>query len=187
MRRPFNISTILSLAILTSILSCGQKQDEKQTISSADTTKVARTLKDTTYVNGNVTTTISTDIDKLAKLLDFKTYKPTKVKFKYVFIDNSGQNKRMSVPGPSDYSLQALMYFDSLTFEKFYDFDRHADYSSPNYTKEEFKFDWLDKEILTELEDSNPYYHGHPDFFFGTTNGKSWYLDKKILIQKWTN
>jgi hypothetical protein len=185
MKRLFNISTVLNLVILISIFSCGQHQDTKQTISKQDITKTP--LKDTTYVNGNVTTTISEDIDKLSKLLDFKTYKPTRVVFKYVFIDNSGQNERMSVPGPSDYSLQALMYFDSLTFEKFYDFDRHADYPSPNYNKEDFKFDWLNKEILTELENSNPNYHGHPDFFFGTTNGKSWYLDKKILIQKWTN
>lgn len=151
---------------LFSLLSCEQEQGENQTILNAETT-------------------ISTDIDKLAALLDFETYKPTKVKFKYVSIDHSQKNETVSKS--SDYSLQALLYFDSLTFEKFHEFDRHADYIPPNYTKEEFTFDWLDKEVLTELENANPNYHGHPDFFFRTTNGKSWYLDKKILIQKRTN
>lgn len=142
--------------------------------------------QDTTLVDGNSQTTISTDIEQLGKLLDFKTLKPVRVKYKYVFIDNSGRNERLSVSGPSDYSLQALLYFDSLTFEKFYEFDRHADYSSPNYDKSEFNFDWLDKDIRIELESSTSNYHGHPDFFFGS-KGKSWYLDRKILLSKRVN
>lgn len=137
---------------------------------------------------GNITTTVSKDIEKLGKLLDFKTYKPIKVKFKYVYIDNSGSNDRLSVPGPSDYSLEALLYFDSLTFRKLNDFEKNIDYYHyPNYNKSDFKFDWLDKETLNELENSNPNYHGHPDFFFGSSHGKSWYLNKKILIQKSSN
>ncbi len=187
MKIKSNISLFLSLAFLFCILSCEQKQAPQQTISNTETTKKDTTFKDTTFVNGNITTTISNDINKLTKLLTFKTYKPTKVMFKLVSIDNSGQNERISVPGPSDYSLQALLYFDSLTFKKIRDLDKEIDYNSPKYTKEEFKFDWLDKEILTELENSHPNYHGHPDFLFGTRNGKSWYLDKKILIQKMTN
>src|SRR5688572_8528078 len=35
--------------------------------------------RDTTFVNGNVTTTISSDIEHLGKLIDFNTYKPVKV------------------------------------------------------------------------------------------------------------
>lgn len=183
MERPFSISAILSLVILTSILSCGRHEKESPSTSNSDSTKTKIEEPDSTFVNGNITTTISTDINELSNLLDFKTYKPVKVKFKYVFIDNSGQNQRLSVPGPSDYSLQALLYFDSLTFKRFYDFDRHADYSPPNYNKEEFKFDWLDKEIIDELDNSSKNYHGHPDFFFGTTNGRCWYITRKILIK----
>lgn len=169
------------------MISCGQNQESGKKYNSNDNQTTAQVFKDSVIKNGNITTTISTDIEKLGQLLNFKTYKPTKVKFKYTFIDNTGQNKRLSVPGPSDYSLQALLYFDSLTFEKFIDYDRNADYPSPNYNREEFKFDWLDKEILNELNNSKENYHGHPNFFFGTTNAKAWYLDKKILISKWTN
>jgi len=148
--------------------------------------KAVKTNQDTTFVEGNVTTTISTSIEQLGRFLDFKTYKPVRVRYKYVFIDNSGQHERIAVPGPSDYTLQALLYFDSLTFEKFRDHDRYADYPSPGYNKSEFMFDWLDKDILTELENSKPNYHGHPDFFF-SSKGKAWYLHRKILISKWTN
>jgi hypothetical protein len=55
------------------------------------------------------------------------------------------------------------------------------------YNKAEFQFDWLEKYLLTALEHSDDDYHGHPDFFFGTTNGKCWHLNKKILISKSTN
>jgi hypothetical protein len=66
---------------------------------------------------------------------------------------------------------------------KFIDFDRNADYPSPNYVLNDFKFEWLDFETEKELENSNKNYHGHPDFFFGTKNGKCWYLHNEILIK----
>ena len=167
------MKNFLTFILLTTLFcSCGQTNSSvKQT---ADTT-----IKD------NISTTFSEDTAKLGRLIDLSIYKPTSVKFKYTFIDNSGKSERLSVPGPSDYSLQAVLYFDSLTFEKFYAFDRNADYSPPNYNKSEFMFDWLDTDILTELENANPNYHGHPDFFFGS-KGKAWYLHGKILISKWT-
>jgi hypothetical protein len=142
--------------------------------------------QDTTFVIGNITRTISTRPEQLGKRLDFKTYKPVRVKYTYKFIDNSGSKERLTVPGPSDYSLEAVLYFDSLTFEKFLEFDRHADYPSPNFNKSEFRFSWLDNDVLTELENSDTSYHGHPDFFFGS-GGKAWYLHRKILICKSTN
>ena len=185
MRRPNIISICFIIVALIALISCGQYQTSKQSNTYTLNTDLA--FKDSVVKNGNVTTTISTDIEKLGQLLDFKTCKPFRVKFKYTFIDNSGQNQRLSVPGPSDYSLQALLYFDSLTFEKFIEYDRNSHCPTPNYSKEEFKFGWLDKNILEELNNSRENYHGHPDLFFGSTNSKVWYLDRKILISKWTN
>ncbi len=187
MRRLNNISAYFIMVALTTIVSCGQNQDRKQSRSSIKNVITDIPLQDSIVKNGNVTTNISTDIDKLEQLLDFKTYKPSKVKFKYAFIDNSGQNQRLSVPGPSDHSLQALLYFDSLTYEEFLDDDRKAEYPSPNRNKDEFKFDWLDEDILEELDNSKEDDHGRTSFFLGSTNSKVWYLDKKILISKWTN
>ncbi|MGX7668740.1 hypothetical protein [Flavobacterium pedocola] len=167
--------------LFTTLISCKQNQSESGNVV------ISKNGNDSIVENGNITTIYSTDIKKLEKLLNLKDYKPTKVKFKYTFIDNSGQNERLSVPGPSDYSIEALLYFDSKTFEKFYAFDKTADYPSPNYQLEDFRFDWLDKEILAELLNSDKNYHGHPDFFFDTINGQSWYLDNKILITEFTN
>ena len=81
---------------------------------------------------------------KLSKIIDLVTYKPTQVKFKYVFIDNSGQNERLSVPGPSDSYLQAVLYFDTATYRQFKTKYFYADYVSPNYDRQNFNFDWLD-------------------------------------------
>lgn len=186
MRSQNNISTYFLIVILTTIVSCGQKQNKEQNQNKIDYVSSTVVSKDSVIKNGNKTTILSTDIEKIRQLLDFKTYKPTNVKFKYTVIDNSGQNQRLTVPGPSDYSLQAILYFDSLTFEKFLDFDRNADYQSPNYKIDEFKFDWLENTILTELNNSNDNYHGHPDFFF-KSKGKAWYLHRKIVISKITN
>jgi hypothetical protein len=175
-----NLKYILAFLVPICILqSCNPKTD-----------KVSEEIvkNDSTETSKNVAKTILTDIDKLGKLLDFSTYKPTAVEFKYTSMDNSGHNDRISVPGPSDYFLEALLYFDSTTMEKFFEFDRYAEYDAPNFKKEEFNFDWLSDEVQKELMNSNPKYHGHPDFFFGTqANGKSWYLGNKILIKKHSN
>jgi hypothetical protein len=175
-----NLKYILAFLLTSSLLFACDRQANKNSEKAGENEEVVKSK--------NVTETISTDIDKLGKLLDFSTYKPTSVKFKYTYIDNSGPNKRISVPGPSDYSLEALLYFDTVTMEKFYEFDRNTEYDAPNFKKEEFNFDWLPNDIREELLNSNPNYHGHPDFFFGTgDNGKSWYLENKILIRKHTN
>lgn len=67
----------------------------------------------------------STDTAKLSQLIDITTYKPTHAKFKYTFINNSGQNERLSVPGPSDSYLEAALYFDSITYKQI-----HAQYDT---------------------------------------------------------
>lgn len=68
-----------------------------------------------------------------------------------------------------------------------WEIDKNADFLNPNYRKEIFKFDWLDKEILEELDQSNSLRSSHPDFIFGTGNGKCWYLENKILFVKSRN
>ena len=188
MGHPNNIATnIIFLFLFVVLISCRQ-QNHKE--NESNTTKVSAngsTQIDSNSQVGNINTTISTDIGKLGRLLDFTIYKPTKVKFKYIYADNSGESQRLTVPGPSDYYLQALLYFDSLTFAKFRDFDKNADYPSPDYNRQTFMFEWLDEEVKNELSQTDTNYHGHPDFFFKTTNSKLWYLDKKILISMSSN
>ncbi len=164
---------IIIIVVPLFLLSCNQTRKNEPELK-----------KENTVVEKNIKKTVSEDIIELEKILDFSKYKPKQVKFKYTFIDNSGQNERLTVSGPSDYYLEALLYVDSLTMEKFDEFDRNAEYDSPNLRKEEFEFDWLPKEVLEELINSSPKYKGHPEFFFGTgKNGKAWYLKNKILIR----
>lgn len=136
-----------------------------------------------TQTIGNISTTISTDKSKLARVLNFNTYTPNQVKFKYIFIDNSGKGERFPAPGPSDSELEAVLYYDSLTFQKILDLYKDTLFISPNYSSLQFDFDWLDENISGELLKSSKDYRGHPDIFLGTGNsGQLWFLDKKILI-----
>ena len=133
----------------------------------------------------NYTETLSTSVEALGKILDFSEYKPIEVKFKYIFIDNSGQNERISVPGPSDHYLEAIMYFDSQTYRDMRDFEKDIEWQSQGLGKEEFIFEWLSIDVHKELMNSYEQYDGHPDFWFGTGKaGKLWCLKDKILL-KW--
>jgi hypothetical protein len=110
---------------------------------TANPPKTAPTSTDSTSIIGNTKTTISTDIEQLGKLLNLKKHKPTLVKYKYVSNDNGAQHERLTVPGPSDYSLQALLYFDSLTFDDILDYARRIDYFLPKYNKSIASFSHL--------------------------------------------
>ncbi|MBB4804844.1 hypothetical protein HNP38_000116 [Chryseobacterium defluvii] len=158
------------------ILACcsGKKTDEN--VNTKNNSKAEIKQK------SNVTTEISTDINQLEKLINLSEVRPEKVKFKYTFIDNS----KGRVPGPSDSFLEAVLYFDDATMEKIKSFDKNADFPNTGFQKKDFKFNWLDKEILTELENSGPEKTARPDFVFGTENGMCWYLKNKILFIKRT-
>ncbi len=105
-RKPIDIycmtRKIYILITTILLLSCGQHKDK---------------VDNETAKKGNFSTTISTDTSKLTNIIDIKVFKPTHVKFKYTFIGKSGQDERISVPGPSDNYLQAILYFDTTTFK----------------------------------------------------------------------
>jgi hypothetical protein len=155
------------------LYSCGQHKDK----NDGDTIK-----------EGNKSITLSTDTAKLSRLVDISIFKPTHSKFKYIFIDNSGQNERVKVPGPSDNYLQAVLYFDTTTFRQLKTKYFYVDYPSPNYDRQDFNFDWLDTETKNELFNSDTSYHGHPDYFFGLgEKGRLWFLNNKVLLTKTTD
>lgn len=150
------------------LLSCGQQDDAKE---------------GDTVTKGNISTTLSTDTSKLSRLINIRDYKPTSAKFKYVFADNSGKNERLTVPGPSDSYLQAVLYFDEKTFQKLKKKYFAIDNTSPTYSQTEFSFDWLDVDLKEELLRSDTSYHGHRDNFLGLgQSGKLWFLNNKVLL-----
>ena len=155
------------------LLSCRQNKSKEHN----ETTKA-----------GNISTTISTDTSKLSKIIIINVFKPTQAKFKYIPMDNSGQNERLSVPGLSDNYLEAVLYFDKTTFNALRTKYFKADYPSPNFDKQSFNFMWLDNDIKNELMKSDTNYHGHPDFFLGLgQSSKLWLLDNKLLLTKSTD
>jgi hypothetical protein len=164
------ISTLIGTLLL---FACGQRTDKND----------SETIKE-----GNKSTTISTDTAKLSNLIDITSFKPTHARFKLIFIDNSGQNERLTVPGPSDSYLQAVLYFDTTTFTQIKTKYFNADYPSPNYDRQNFNFDWLDTNTREELLKSDTSYHGHRDYFLGSGERvKLWFLNNKILLTKSTD
>jgi hypothetical protein len=170
MKNLTNISAFLIIALFAISISCEKSAGEKPLATDIPSEQEID--------SANIKTLISTDIVKLEKLLNFKIFRPKAVKFKYILYDNSGR----PVPGPSDSYLQAILYFDDQTFQKIRDHDKTADFPLPEFSKEQFQFDWLDKTTSVELENSDKAKSARPDFFF-SSNGKCWYLDNKILLR----
>lgn len=155
-----------SLLALLSLGSCELKgSSEKET--------------QTSYV---VKSDESSDVSKLGKLINLEKFRPKKVTFHHTYIETI--NGYGSDAEPKDDYLQAVLYFDSLTFQKMLEMARNADYPSSKYSKTKFAFPWLDRGLSNELQSSASTYHGHPDLFFGTENGELWFLDKKILFYR---
>lgn len=152
---------VLVIAILQACVSSGS--DEPTSFSSADTAK-------------------------LAQIIDIRTFKPTKANFKYTYIANAGNSQRFGVPGPSYSRLEAVLDFDAATFDKIVAGYKSTAYTSPNFDKKDFAFDWLDSDVRNELDKTDSAYKGSPDFLFGSDkNGGLWLLDKKILLVKFSN
>ena len=136
----------------------------------------------------NQTTLISTDKEQLEKIINLNIFKPNKVKFKYILIDNSENNKRFSVPGPSDRYLEAVLYFDKDTFNKLIiDNAKLSTISIGN--KEDYDFEWLENDIKLELSNMFNSFDYPPTFFItgGFTNGGYFMLNNKILIKLYSN
>lgn len=146
-----------------------------QDASKDTTTQISR--------QGNVSVTTSTDTARLGRLLNVRRLHPRRVQYRYTFIDNAGG----LVPGPSDYRLEAVLWFDSLTFRHLRGFYKSTDYPSPHLRQEQFDFPWLPPAVRTELRASRPDYAGDPDFVFDSQGGEVWFLRDKLLLRAASN
>ena len=177
------LAIILFFYSTNTILSCKEANTTQNT--STDSTGEFGSPSTKITKNGNNATTISTDIALQKKYLTFNYFKPGHVKFHLNYIDNSGSNERLTVPGPSDFYLEAILYFDSLTFDSIKAAYLKPGWVAPKYNRDEFNFDWLDKPIKEELLNLDSSYHGHVDLFFTMPNNKNchtWMLNEKLLI-----
>lgn len=153
------------LFISLSFSSCELKKSEEET--------------QTTYV---VKSDESSDISKLGKLINLEKFRPKKITYHHTYIETVNGND--SETEPKDDYLQAVLYFDPMTFKKMLELSKYEDYSKPHYPKSQFSFPWLSRELSSELENADPAYHGHPDLFFDTEDGRLWFLDQKVLFYR---
>ncbi len=163
----------LSISFLVFVLSCGSG---------------AGKLDNETVKEGHKQTTTSTDTAKLGRLIDLGFYKPSHVKFKYIFHNNSGNDERgITIPGPSDSRLEAILYFEPGMFKQFMQASDTIDAVHLFFNREDFNFDWLDKDVKDELM-RGPLKGGHPNVSpyrpYYVHGIKLWPLDNKLLLIK---
>jgi hypothetical protein len=160
----FIISGILSITLVSCMQNKGENGEGKYMVRILDSSKIS----------------------ELEKLINLEQFRPEKVNFRYIFIDSTGQNDPNYLPGLSKYnSLQAVLYFDSVTFSKMMAQAVLMDYAFATHKKQTFNFEFLNEQVSKELKKSDEEtYHGHPDLFFGSNGGKLWILDRKILLSK---
>ncbi len=168
MRTTLNLFILLSATVLT---CC---QNKKHSKLPPDTTK-----------QGNIYTTHSRDTARLSKLINLSAYKPTATEFQYTYIDNSGEDDFLSTPGPSDSYLQAVLYFDSVTYSRLLKVCNDppaGSLTADRFQREDFIFPWLTSDILKELQESDSSYHNYTCAPFHNT--ELWLLDKKVLLRR---
>lgn len=105
---------------------------------------------------------ISTDIDELKKFINLDHYQPKEVKWSYEKMGIQSDNR---VPGPDDYKLEAILVFDSATVKDLKNNYSLLSVSIPMLHKDRFRFIWLDKKNLNELNNNNSMSIYHPSFF----------------------
>ena len=146
--------------------------------------------RDSTYESrDHVIVHTSSNIAELEKLLNLESFRPSKVEYRLAVLQDSVVNELDTVTIPRAAHLEALLYFDSTTFDQLIEKYRNLDYNQLQFQKEEFKFPWLNERIKNELQNSKADEWSETDFFFGTgEKGRIWFLeDKLLLIHRATN
>jgi hypothetical protein len=158
--------------LIAILFACCQRKQEESKLPP-DTTR-----------QGSIYTTHSRDTARLSKLIDLRTYKPTATEFHYTYIDNSGDGF-LSTPGPSDSYLQAILYFDSATYNRLRKVCNDPPVDSLTYApyqREDFIFPWVSPDVLDELLKSDSSYHNYTCAPFH--NCRLWLLNNKVLLRK---
>lgn len=123
----------------------------------------------------------SENIKELSKHINLKRYKPLKVKWTY---EKQGGPSNSRVPGPSDYKLEAVLFFDKATIKELKENYSLLSVSLlPNPTKDQYKFEWLDQKMINKLNYKNRINY-HPTFFQkgNSMDGSFTIVDDEIVL-----
>lgn len=123
----------------------------------------------------------SENISELSMHINLKRYKPLKVKWIYY---RQGGPSNSRVPGPSDYKLEAVLFFDKTTIKELkenYSLLSVSLLSPP--INGQYKFEWLDQNIIKKLNNKNlinynPYFFNNGN----TMDGSFTIVDDEIVL-----
>ena len=112
--------------------------------------------------------------------LNFNTYKPIAVEYE---LEQLGDGNI----GPSDYKLEAVLYYDEATFIKLRDEYANTVHTTQDKSSKYFNFIWLPKAVKNELAKSPKAYTGHPGVILSSNpNCTLWFLKNKVLVYYFT-
>ncbi len=117
-----------------------------------------------TGVKDSVTTgKISMNIKNLGKIINLTKYPPEQVEYKYLKLGDEN-NSRIEVPGPNDYCLEAILYFnhDDITKIKNDYLNLSVNLKPPK--NQPFIFDWLSNDFKEMASDYDGIFY-QPNFF----------------------
>lgn len=123
--------------------------------------------------------TYSRSVDSLQPLINLKIYRPVNVLWK---ITSAGAShaERVTVPGPTDYKLEAFMQFDRNTADKLKGNSKSETFHNGKISVNDYWFNWLPKDLIlkekydlsnvydAKLFANAPYLNG--DYLFITPN-----------------
>ena len=112
----------------------------------------------------------------LSSVLNFKNFRPTKVLFKMMPVQNGSP--------VTNKPLEAVVFYDERSYAAILERYMDAGFPKAKFKREEFNFGWMADSLKQELLLSNANYFGNPDIFLGTGGkAKLWFLNKKILVK----
>jgi hypothetical protein len=128
---------------------------------------------------------VKKDKQEFEKIIDFSTMNPAKVQF--VYAPMGKHDDRDFVPGPTDYRLEAVLYF------KISDRINRigcSPFEQTQFSRDDFDFSWLSEETKNELREMPVDSRGNNAscFYKGVLmHGSCFYLHDRILLVLFTN
>ncbi|MES2487660.1 MAG: hypothetical protein V4581_17145 [Bacteroidota bacterium] len=133
------------------------------------------------YSCDNGTATHGTNPQNINGFIDLTTFKPTAVEYN---LDRSNEGRM----GPSDYTVEAVLYYDAATFARFREQYGKDVANDAQITKSTFNYKWLPKAVKDELAASPEAYVYRTEPF--TRHGNHycfvWFLNNKVLVYYFT-
>lgn len=120
----------------------------------------------------------STNLNDLKKFINLERYTPTEVKWTYTKIGEASDR----VPGPNDYCLRAEMTFSPETIQRLKEDYKLLSVTYQQFFKENYEFDWLTRNQLQKLRNSDMMVYRPGLFGIWNSGGYIFLGDNTVLL-----